>query len=208
VVDVAHFAEALLTPGRLLSEAGLARLAGDAVPTGETPDRSYARGVFVEQRKGARLLFHHGEQGGFASALLWSPERRFAVVVVANLSGYAARTLAFQAADAFLGLEGPEPEWKTPPATWRRYAGEYLDPTLLHRFRVRLKGEKLMLTLLEDGYTTELVQVAGDSFTFKLPHRLGEAQRTGTFWLDRRGKAEFFALTNAVGARADAKPKP
>ena len=200
-IDVALLAEALLEPGRLLSAPWLDQLASETVPTGETPSRSYGRGVFVETHRGVRVVYHHGDQAGFGSILLLVPERRFAVVLAASLSGYPARTMALQIADRMLGLTAPEPELATQPSTWRKYQGKYFDPDLLQHFRVSLRGDKLWLVLLQDGYTAELQQTAGDSFTFKLPRRLGEAQRTGTFWLDGRGKAEYFALTTAEGAR-------
>jgi CubicO group peptidase (beta-lactamase class C family) len=199
-IDLAHLAEALLEPGRLLPGSALEQLAAEPMPTGETPFRSYGRGLFVEAHRGVRVVYHHGDQGGFGSILLLVPERRLAVVLVASLTAYPARAVAFQIVDRLLSTTEPEPELTTAPSTWRKYQGKYFDPDLLQHFRVVLRSEKLWL-VMEDGFTTELQQTAGDSFTFKLPRRLGEAQRTGTFWLDARGRGEYFALTNAVGTR-------
>jgi CubicO group peptidase (beta-lactamase class C family) len=208
VVDVAHLAEALLEPGRLLDAKSWERMINDVVPTGETPERSYGRGVFVEPYHGVRVVYHHGAQGGFTSVLMLVPERRFAVVLVTNLATYVPKNVALKAVDAFLGLSGPELAFKTDPSTWRKYRGEFFDPDLMHRFRVRLKGTQLMLDLLDFNYSTELKQTDGDSFTFKLPPRLDGAQRTGTFWLDNKGRAEYFALTNAVGTRGATPTSP
>jgi CubicO group peptidase (beta-lactamase class C family) len=77
---------------------------------------TYARGIEVLDYKGLKIITHGGVDAGFRSSLLYFPDQKFGVVVLANLGSIQPWTLARKIADIYLAgqLKQPEPK-KTQP---------------------------------------------------------------------------------------------
>lgn len=96
---------------------------------------SYAFGIVVGDYRHLRSLDHTGGWAGYRSAVLWIPERRLGVSVLANAADVDALGLARKAADLYLGLpETPaaaptetKPASATPAdrSRWKDYLGTY-----------------------------------------------------------------------------------
>jgi hypothetical protein len=78
--------------------------------SGETID--YALGLARGAYRGAPSIAHGGADAGFRSFLLWLPEQRLGVAVLANLSSFDAGGAARRVVDAVIGhrLEAPAPK--------------------------------------------------------------------------------------------------
>ncbi|HYV17569.1 MAG TPA: serine hydrolase domain-containing protein [Verrucomicrobiae bacterium] len=105
--DMATFAVAMLQdrvvqpPTRELMWTSLKT--GDSKPTG------YGLGWSVKEDLGVPSVSHNGGQQGTSTSLLMVPERKAAVVVLVNLEGAAASTLAAEIMKILLGI-GTTPE--------------------------------------------------------------------------------------------------
>jgi CubicO group peptidase (beta-lactamase class C family) len=71
---------------------------GDGKPTG------YGLGWSVKEDLGVPSVSHNGGQQGTSTSLLMVPDRKAAVVVLVNLEGAAASTLAADIMKVLLGL--------------------------------------------------------------------------------------------------------
>ncbi len=86
-------------------------------------------GIFAEPYQELEIRQHGGDYAGSSSYLLWAPEERFAVALLAN--GGNSGTLdmtAYCALDVVLQPEWQEEELEdtSDPSTWQRYSGRYL----------------------------------------------------------------------------------
>ena len=137
-----------------------------------TPDQFMGFGIMSEVYRGLDVRYHPGGIRGFGSCLLWVPQRRFAVAVLANATSEmtgAARCIV----DAVLDPDEVEqPDLMTDPLTWRRYEGDYLmieaNGYQTH-LRVSLINDRLMAAVTDPAdpsflYVTELVQAYLDTF--------------------------------------------
>jgi CubicO group peptidase (beta-lactamase class C family) len=186
VKDYAHFLEMLLADGgSVLTAESITAMEAAQVATQLTPERSYGYGLFSDRYKGLRLIGHPGGLPGFGAFAAVVPERRFGVVVLINAE-QIPESILMGALDTFLGLaDTPLPRYETPPSSWSQYVGTYDDAAgKLGRFSVSLSQGKLWMEL-----------IAGQ--TEPLPPTL-----TGTFFLDERGRAEYFVTRLGAGRRA------
>jgi CubicO group peptidase (beta-lactamase class C family) len=190
VEDYAHLLETLLAGGKgMLRPESVAALERDEIATQERPDRRYAMGLFSMSYKGLRVLAHPGDYPGYSSFFAFVPERRFAVVVLANAdSGVPPAAMA--ALDLFLDLpDAPPPTPTSSPSAWRDYEGEYADPAgALGRFSIALNNDRLEMTL-EGGQPGP---VPGDL--------------TGVFWRGSDGHVEYFVTRIGIARRRLPKP--
>jgi hypothetical protein len=98
---------------------------GRQVWTHYTPDMYYGYGIINEEYKGLELLQHGGNVPGWGAILLWVPERRFAVAVLAN-GNDSLTSAAYCVADTTLDLGYFQPpDYSTDPSTWDAYLGGY-----------------------------------------------------------------------------------
>lgn len=133
--------ETALFGGRLLKPESLRAMI--------TPYKNnYALGVAVLTPDGSTLITHSGGIEGFNSWLGYDPDRKLAVIVLANLNGGAAdrigRSLMTVARGGAVTLPGERQAITLPPETLKTYEGTYaLSPDF--GFTVRLTDGKLMV---------------------------------------------------------------
>jgi CubicO group peptidase (beta-lactamase class C family) len=109
----------------LLSSQSAAAMQARQVSLDYTPGLDYGYGVMVERYKGLDLRHHGGNIPGWGSMLMWVPERRFAVAVLAN-TFESLSAAAYCIADAALEpVAEPPVDLHTDPATWGPYAGRF-----------------------------------------------------------------------------------
>ena len=113
--------------GKLLSAASLQKMT--------TPFRNdYAFGLGVHTVSGHKLIDHAGGIEGFNTSLLYFPESKMTITVLANLNGTASGDIAFKLASVAHGekvtLISERKEIPIDPKLFDRYAGVYqLAPT-------------------------------------------------------------------------------
>ena len=175
VEDLARWA-LLLTDGGgpVLSPWSAATMQDRHQWTHFTPDLYYGYGVMVEEYRGLDVRQHGGNVAGYGTYLLWVPDRRFVVALLTNVSSSLV-SAAYCIVDEVLDPDPVEPaDLTTDPATWGRYAGEYLvtetDGTSAPA-QVYLDGSRLMASVEDPEapgslVTTELEQIYLDTFLF------------------------------------------
>jgi CubicO group peptidase (beta-lactamase class C family) len=211
VGDLARWALLLMDGGGpVLSPSSAAVMQEPWVWQHYTPDLSYGFGIMIEKFQGLDVRQHGGNVAGFGTYLLWVPDRRFVVALLTNVTLSLDRA-AYCIVDEVLHPDPVEsPDLTTEPATWARYAGDYLlteaDGTEW-LVNVSLKGDDLVGTVqapdLPGGtLTTELVQLFLDTFLFD-GNGDGTPETDLTF-CERRGGPGFtmwMRNRNAVGER-------
>lgn len=114
-----------------------------------TPDRFYGYGVMIEQYEGLDVRQHGGNITGYSAYLLWVPERRFAVALLANIT-WSLTEAAYCIVDEVLEPTPVDPpDLSTDPSTWNRYLGDYVvtdSQGMTTEATVSLEGDRLMLT--------------------------------------------------------------
>jgi CubicO group peptidase (beta-lactamase class C family) len=123
--------------GTVGGKAGLEHLATRGLlADGKTID--YALGISHGKYRGAAALSHGGSDAGFRTFLLWLPEHRTGVAVLANLSSFDAGASAQKVVDVLIGdrlgplppaLAQPAP---TPPAQPAEVPAAVLDEYVGH----------------------------------------------------------------------------
>lgn len=89
------------------------------------PGTAYGYGVFVEPFYDLTIRQHGGNIWGWGSFLLWHPERRFAVAVLANTFS-SLPGAAYCIADSVLEPDhSVSPEYPADPERWRMFEGYY-----------------------------------------------------------------------------------
>jgi D-aminopeptidase len=108
---------------------------------------AYARGLEIHAWRGLRTVGHGGLWPGFKTLFLRVPEKRLAVICIANLDAVDVHALGHDVLDAVLVDEGdvaPRPTM-LPQARLEAARGRYLD---------RSSAATLEITLTEDGRPT------------------------------------------------------
>jgi CubicO group peptidase (beta-lactamase class C family) len=202
--DLARWANVLMHNGRgVLSRAAARALQASQIAT-QNPlfnEADYGFGVFVNRIGGMRVLSHGGGVPGWTSKLVWVPERRFAVSVVANATSAAPELATRCVLQEALGIAWPElPHETTPPRTWYRYTGAYL---LRHQAgplvpaQVRLRGRRLSVRTIDPETGEPLVlplqQIHRDTFFVDID---------GDGMVSREGEIVTFIETRAAGQPA------
>jgi len=137
-----------------------------------TPDHFMGFGIMSEDYRGLDVRYHPGRIKGFGSSLLWVPQRRFAVALLANATSDLS-SAAHCIVNAVLDPDPVEqPDLTTDPSTWRRYEGDYvMTETTGYKthLQVFLDGDRLMSVVTDPAdpsfiYLTELFQAYLDTF--------------------------------------------
>ena len=212
VGDLARWALLLMDGGGpILSPRSAAEMQSRQQWTHYTPDLFYGYGIMIQEYRGLDLRQHGGNIDGFSAYLLWVPERRFVVAMLANVT-WSLSDAAYCIVDEV--LEPPPvqaPDLSTDPTTWTRYVGDYVvtdfegtstDAT------VYLDGNRLMTSIVDPEnpgniVTERLYQFYLDTFVFDSDGD-GTTDTDVTF-IGTRGQKEIAKWTRnrlAVGERA------
>jgi CubicO group peptidase (beta-lactamase class C family) len=104
VEDLAHFAAALMTDGRVLTSK-ICEQMWTAQKTKNQRPTEYGLGWRIAKRDGLHEVFHGGAQQRVRAFLYVLPEKKLAVVLMCNLEGASLSTLAPKIADVVLAEE-------------------------------------------------------------------------------------------------------
>src|SRR5919205_106687 len=176
--DFARFAVAFLNGGRVdgaqVMPPGLgAKLSTPyAEPPGTGPERArYGYGLVVRDLRGARVVQHGGSMLGSGSLVRMVPERRFAVIVLADRTGALLTKTMEKATEMFVPL-GPKAEPAAPApvpmseAEMRRYAGTYQNAPGYLKLELYVEGGRLLLRQLDrPGEPSEVVKLGEGHFS-------------------------------------------
>ncbi len=174
--DLVQWADLLMEGGQgVISSESAASMQAHHVSLLYSPGQFYGLGVFSETFNGVELKQHGGNIPGWGTALLWVPERDFAVAVLANtfesLSG-----AAYCITDAVLDLDDESLDYTTDPSTWGPFAGSYDIVDVVGRrwaAEVTWSGAGLDLNLIprwnpEEAIESPLYQVYSRTFVADL----------------------------------------
>jgi CubicO group peptidase (beta-lactamase class C family) len=115
-----------LFAGKLLSAASLEKMT--------TPFKEdYALGLEVSKDQGHKIIWHGGSIAGFNSTLIWFPDEKMTIVVLANLEGDVTKGLAKRLSSVMHGktvvLPSERREIKLPEDALKKFTGIYeVDP--------------------------------------------------------------------------------
>lgn len=175
--DLVHWANLLMDGGHgVISPESAASMQAHHVSIDFGPGQYYGLGVFSETFNGVEIKHHGGNIPGWGTALIWAPERRFAVAVLAN-TFEALPDAALCITDAVLSLDDQEPlDDTTDPSTWGHFAGRFDMVDVTGRrwtAEVTWSGSSLDLNLIplwspEDATTSSLLQVFSRTFVTDL----------------------------------------
>jgi len=126
VGDLVRWAELLMEGGGpVLTQESADAMQARQVWCHYTPDMYYGYGIVNDRYNGVDVRYHDGSVIGWGTMVLWVPESRFAVAVLANTPEPLANA-AFCALDAVLAPPPVDPpDLTTSPATWGRDLGHY-----------------------------------------------------------------------------------
>ncbi|HEX4603904.1 MAG TPA: serine hydrolase [Candidatus Angelobacter sp.] len=132
--------------GKLLSTASLAKMT--------TPfKQDYAFGLGVSTQDGHKAITHDGGIEGFNTSLIYYPDDKLVVAVLANVNGPGAGQIASSLGKVAHGekvvLPSERKEITLPPQTLQKYAGTYelTFPNLTVPFVITLEDGKLLAQL-------------------------------------------------------------
>jgi len=137
-----------------------------------TPGLDYGFGIMAERYKGLDLRHHGGNVPGWGAMLMWVPERRFAVAVLAN-TFESLDAAAYCIVDAALAPPAEPPvDLHTDPATWGPYEGRFaIEDSGGDTFEARVwrAGQQLWIEFSglappQTTYTTEMEQAFLSTF--------------------------------------------
>jgi hypothetical protein len=180
----------------------------------------YGYGLYLHEGYVNRV-WHEGNLPGYQSSIYMVPAQNWAVIVFFNSSSGDPNNVSQFAVDTFLLPSSVKsPALTTPPSTWTRYEGTYVDPygtytqpAGLGTIQVSLQGSDLFAEW--NGQTpppgsappqppiglwmgTQLTQVAGDRFQGTFGS--GGTQDV-TFFPGDGGSPAWFVTRIGVGAR-------
>ncbi len=221
VGDLVHWALLLMDGGGpVLTPRSAAALQEPHQWMHHTPDLYYGFGIMVEEYEGLDVRQHGGNVAGYGTFLLWVPERRFAVALLANVTN-SLTLAAYCIVDEVLDPEPVDPpNLMTDPATWNRYEGDYVVTQYdgaSAEAEVYLDGQRLIVTVEDpeqEGIfaTSELQQYYLDTFLFdsdgdnRPDSDLTFCDRGGepgfTMWIRNRHAVGEKQLTPRRGGRA------
>jgi CubicO group peptidase (beta-lactamase class C family) len=192
VEDLSRFVIAFMNGGvldgkQVLPAGVVARMSSPHADIPSSQPTSYGYGLNLATDRGVRMVTHGGSRSGYGSSIGMAPDRRAAVIVLANRTGSGMPQTTRTAMALVLGRE-PEAERPVPaevpmtPAEMTHYAGAYSQT-----------GKAEVELLVQDGRL--VMRQAGASLPVV---KLGERR----FGVVRPGAArpqEFFLVPGADG---------
>jgi CubicO group peptidase (beta-lactamase class C family) len=136
VDDLSRFALAFMNGGTLdgkhtLSPFVIEKMSSPHAAIPSIPGANYGYGLILNRVGDLQTLSHGGARAGYGSTLLMAPQRKFAVIVLANRTGSTMEPVAYKAMEIALGIEAPRREPPAPaaitPEEAKRYAGKFSD---------------------------------------------------------------------------------
>ena len=135
VDDLSRFVIAFMNGGsidgkQVLAGGTVARMSSPHVEIPGSEPGSYGYGLDISSDRGVRMLTHGGSRSGYGSSIAMAPDRRAAVIVLANRTGSSLPRTTRAAMGMALDRE-PESETSVPaelpmtPAEIGRYVGAY-----------------------------------------------------------------------------------
>ena len=200
-LELSRFVIAFMNDGRLDGRQVLPQklIAIMSSPHAEIPggDQHYGYGFELSASRGVHWVEHGGSRAGYGSTIRMAPDRKFAVIIVANRSGSGMPKLADAISEAVLALDPKsEREPAAHPLTTEelhRCAGAYVNGTS----KVELEPDGGALKASIDG-TFERITRAGDKFL------LGDGQPSKLVLVpDSNGRIEFVFVNGRAFRRAN-----
>ena len=200
-LELSRFVIAFMNDGRLDGRQVLPQklIAIMSSPHAEIPggDQHYGYGFELSASRGVHWVEHGGSRAGYGSTIRMAPDRKFAVIIVANRSGSGMPKLADAISEAVLALDPKsEREPAAHPLTTEelhRCAGVYVNGTS----KVELEPDGGALKASIDG-TFERITRAGDKFL------LGDGQPSKLVLVpDSNGRIEFVFVNGRAFRRAN-----
>ena len=152
-------------------------------------DQHYGYGLALSARRGVQWVEHGGARAGYGSLIRMAPERKFAVIILANRSGSGMPKLARAISEAMLQLPPASDTEPTAhalePAEVERYAGVYVNGST----RMVLEPDSGAMTADVSGTKVRFTR-AGDGFLVG-ESKGDEAAPKLVLLPDRNGKTEF-----------------
>ena len=192
-LDLSRFVIAFMNDGKLDGKQVLSPklIAAISSPHSRIPgsEDSYGYGLRLSTSRGVRWVQHNGSRAGYGSAIRMAPEKRFAVIIVANRTGSDLPKLADAVCDEMLAL-GPKPKDEPvthalDPAEIRRYSGVYVNGVN----RIALRADNGALSGLVGGTKARFTR-AGEGFLLGDAGRGGEPMRIVAVG-ESKGEVEF-----------------
>ena len=173
------------------------------IPKGFLEGAQYGHGFFLQEHRGVRILHHGGTIVGFGAFIVLVPEKRFAVVVMANRTGTILGKTVEAAMELFLPLQPKPPPLAAAPIAMTKdemeeIAGTYRNGLL--RIDLFIRDEQLVRketypTTVEEGpgreIETTVRKIGRDRFVFTPP---GQDPRAGY-----AGATQFTVIRGAAG---------
>jgi CubicO group peptidase (beta-lactamase class C family) len=176
-----------------------------------TPDLFYGLGIMIQDYKGLAVRQHGGNIDGYSAYLLWIPERRFVVALLANVTWSLGDAVYCIVDEVLEPTPVQTPDLSTDPATWVGYVGDYVVTDFAGsstNATVYLDGNRLMTSIVdpenpENIVTERLYQLYLDTFVYDSDGD-GTTDTDVTF-CGNRGQPEvvkWIRNRHAVGERA------
>lgn len=173
------------------------------IPKGFLEGAKYGHGFFLQEHRGLPTVFHGGTINGFGAFMLLVPEKRFAVIVMANKTGTALGKTTEKAMELFLPLQpkapvSPRQKMPLTQPEMEEVAGTYRNGLLRVDLFIRdrqLIRKEFYPTTVEEGpgreIETPVTKIGRDRFAFTPP---GDDARAGY-----AGAVEFTVIRGADG---------
>jgi CubicO group peptidase (beta-lactamase class C family) len=174
---------------------------------------TYARGIEVLNYKGLKIITHGGVDAGFRSSLLYFPDQKFGVVVLANLGSIQPWTLARKIADIYLADQLKQPQAgttqpgkkpartvKISPKKLKTFTGTYWLESSKRIRKIVPEGKKLYYVRSETN-RTGLEPISQTEFIMK-----GISAQVTVEFSDRT-KDRYDTITVTVATRPPVKGK-
>jgi CubicO group peptidase (beta-lactamase class C family) len=200
-LELSRFVIAFMNDGRLDGRQVLPPklIAIMSSPHAEIPggDQRYGYGLQLSTSRGVHWVEHGGSRAGYGSTIRMAPDRKFAVIIVANRSGSGMPNLADAISESVLALD---PKSEREPATHplaaeelHRCAGVYVNGTS----KVELEADGGALKASMDGAVERFTR-AGDKFL------LGEGRPSKLVLVpDSNGRIEFVFVNGRAFRRVN-----
>jgi CubicO group peptidase (beta-lactamase class C family) len=177
VEDLSRFVIAFMNGGaidgkQVLPGGAIARMSSPHVEIPGSEPASYGYGLDISTDRGVRMLTHGGSRSGYGSSIAMAPDRRAAVIVLANRTGSGLPRTTRAALGMALDRE-PEPETSVPAelpmttAEMGRYVGAYSQTSTA---TVELLVQEGKLAVRQGGSTLPVVKLGERRFGIVRPN--------------------------------------